>query len=133
MERPNEEMVIEELIVLLNEEITSLNNGSLDRVVDLYDQKTELLKIMEVASPTIEKQIRSETNKATGLRENLAKLYTLVRKNAKMLENMTEATREVIDEIARIRDRHGLGGLYKPDGEKQPKVASFTQGIDQSL
>jgi len=35
---------IKDLIILLNAEITAINNGDLDHVLELYDQKTLLLE-----------------------------------------------------------------------------------------
>jgi len=46
---------------------------------------------------------------------------------------MTKATKEIITEIARIRGRHNLDGLYGSAGEKRVKVVSFEQQIDKSV
>jgi len=60
-------------------------------------------------------------------------LLRLIQKDAQLLANMTKATKEIIVEIARIRGRHNLDGLYSSDGEKQPEVVSFEQQIDRSV
>jgi len=124
---------VKDLIILLSKEINAINNGDLDYVVELYKQKTNLLERLEAATPEINAQLREETDRREELRSNLMELHALVRKDAQLLANMTEATREIIAEIARIRGRHSLDGLYSSTGEKHPEVVPFAQQIDQSV
>ncbi len=128
-----DEAGVKDLIILLSKEINAINNGDLDRVVDLYKQKTNLLERLEAATPKINAQLKEETERREELRSNLMELHALIRKDAQLLANMTEATREIIAEIARIRGRHSLDGLYSSTGEKQPEVVPFAQQIDQSV
>lgn len=127
------ETAIKDLITLLSDEIASINSGNLDRVIDLYAQKAELLDIIQTDSPEIQKQLEDKTDATITLRSDLINLHDLVHKNAQLLADMTEATRGVIQEIARIRNRHGLGGLYKPDGEKHPQHVPVGPQLNQSI
>jgi len=124
---------IKDLIILLKAEITAINSGNLDHVVDLYDQKTLLFETLKAASPGIEAQLKAKTADSKNLENNLTELLGLIKKDAKLLTNMTNATKEIIVEIARIRGRHNLDGLYGSEGEKHPEVVSFEQQIDQSV
>jgi len=124
---------VKDLIILLSKEINAINNGDLDFVVELYKQKTNLLEKLDAATPEINAQLREETERHEELRSNLMELHALIRKDAQLLANMTEATREIIAEIARIRGRHSLDGLYSSTGEKHPEVVPFAQQIDQSV
>lgn len=124
---------IKDLIILLNAEITAINNGDLDHVLELYDQKTLLLETLKTASPGIEAQLTTKTVDNKDLRNDLTELLKLIQKDAQLLANMTKATREIIVEIARIRGRHNLDGLYGSAGEKRVKVVSFEQQIDRSV
>ena len=124
---------IKDLIILLRAEITAINNGDLDHVLDLYEKKTLLLERLEANSPKIESQLLTKTDAAVDLRNDLTELLELIHKDAQLLANMTEATKEIITEIARIRERHSLDGLYSSAGEKRPEVVSLTQQIDRSF
>jgi hypothetical protein len=124
---------IKDLIILLNAEITAINNGDLDHVLELYDQKTLLLETLKSASPGIESQLAAKNANTENLRNDLTELLKLIQKDAQLLANMTKATREIIVEIARIRGRHNLDGLYSSAGEKHPEVVSFEQQIDRSV
>ncbi|PCH94793.1 MAG: hypothetical protein COB84_07055 [Rhodobacteraceae bacterium] len=124
---------IKDLIILLNAEITAIDNGDLDHVLDLYDQKTALLERLKSASPEIESQLTTKPDENKGLRDDLTELLALIQKDAQLLANMTKATREIITEIARIRGRHNLDGLYGSEGKKRVKVVSYEQQIDKSV
>jgi len=124
---------IKDLITLLNTEITAINKGYLDHVLDLYDKKTLLLEKLESASPNIESQLLTDTNTSSELRKDLTELLDLIQKDAHLLANMTATTKEIIVEIARIRGRHSLDGLYSSAGETHPKAVLKGQQIDRSV
>ena len=71
--------------------------------------------------------------KATRLRDSLELLNTLIRKDHKLLERMTEATGRAVRELTRIRDRHGLGGLYESSGSPRKQDVARPQQVDQSI
>ncbi len=48
---------VKDLLNLLSEEIAAINNGDLDRVVELFDKKANLFAKLETASTEIETQI----------------------------------------------------------------------------
>jgi len=124
---------IKDLIILLNEEITAINDGNLNHVADLYEQKASLLERLEAVSPVIEAELKADTGAAKNLRSDLTKLHELIQIDAQLLANMTEATREIITEIARVRGRHSLDGVYSSTGETRPKVVSLAQQIDRTV
>ena len=124
---------VKDLLNLLSEEIAAINNGNLDRVVELFDKKTSLLAKLETASTEIEAQLKLETKAAEDLRNNLRELSGLIHKDSRLLANMVEATQEIKTVIARIRKRHSLEGSYGVDGEKQSSSVLFSQQIDQSM
>lgn len=120
---------IEALAQLLKEEISAIDRGDLDKVVQLYPRKAELLAALEAAAPAIGKSTPSDT----AMRERLQELQALVRKDAALLERMTEATSDLVSEISRIRDRHGLKGLYGAKGEMQKTTATVSQRVNQKV
>lgn len=124
---------VKDLLKLLSDEIAAINNGNLDRVVELFDKKTSLLKKLEAASLEIETQLKLETAAAENLRETLKELNGLIHKDARLLANMVEATQEIKTVITRIRKRHSLEGSYGYNGEKQTSSVLFPQQIDQSM
>jgi len=124
---------VRDLLNLLSEEIAAINNGDLDRVVDLFDKKSSLLQKLDTASLEIKAQLKLETKAAEDLRKSLKELNGLIQKDAQLLANMVEATHEIKTVIARIRKRHSLEGSYGFDGEKHPSSVLFSQQIDQSM
>lgn len=127
--QPEAALEIDAMTQLLREEIAAIDRGELDKVTALYPRKTALLEALEAAAPAIAGNAAAET----ALREKLLVLQDLVRKDAALLARMTEATRDLASEVSRIRDRHGLKGLYGVKGEARDTTVTVSQRIDQQV
>jgi flagellar biosynthesis/type III secretory pathway chaperone len=125
--------LIDRLARLLHDEIAAIAAGQLEIVRDLYPQKVAMLAELEESTATVEARLVIGGPVAAELREKLESLHALIRKDHALLERMTEATGRAARELARIRDRHGLGGLYEASGSRRKQdVASLPQ-VDQSI
>jgi hypothetical protein len=119
---------------VLRDEIAAVGQGHLGDVAALAGEKAVLLEEIETvfaggaALFAGADRIRSER-----LRARLAEVQELIARDLTLLERMTRATGAIAAEIARIRDRHGLAGLYGPDGEKRQADVAKPQRIDRSL
>jgi hypothetical protein len=127
--QPEAALEIDALTQLLREEIAAIDRGDLDKVTELYPRKAALLEALEAAAPAL----RESSDTETGMREKLQQLQELVRKDAALLARMTEATSDLVSEISRIRDRHGLKGLYGVKGEVRDTTVTVSQRIDQQV
>jgi hypothetical protein len=122
------------LAKVLRDEIAAVGQGHLGDIAVLAQEKAALLEEIETvfaggaALFAGADRLRSER-----LRVRLAEVQDLVAQDLTLLERMTRATGAIAAEIARVRDRHGLAGLYGPDGEKRQSPVAKPQRIDRSL
>lgn len=108
---------IDATLDLLHEEIAAIEAGHLDRVTELYDRKADLLKRIELKIPVIEPFLEASEHAAPTLREKLRQLKVAVQDNSVLLSRMSDATRDIVREIEKIRNRHSLDGLYGKSGK----------------
>lgn len=108
---------IDATLDLLHEEIAAVDAGHLDRVTELYDRKADLLKRIELKIPVIEPFLEASEHAAPTLREKLRQLKVAVQDNSVLLSRMSDATRDIVREIEKIRNRHSLDGLYGKSGK----------------
>ena len=117
--------IIERLSRLLHDEISAIAIGELEVVRKLYSEKSALLNELEEASGQIEAHLKKGGD--------LTNLYALIRKDQLLLERMADATGRAAQEISKIRDRYGLGGLYESSGSLRKDDVARPQHIDQSI
>lgn len=127
------EQIIERLARLLRDEIAAIGAGQLETVRDLYPEKLALFEEFEQESGAVEKKLRAGGEAAAKLRESLEQLNILIRKDYSLLSQITSATERVAKELARIRDRHGLGGIYEASGTLRKGNVAPPQQVDQSI
>ena len=127
--QPDGTAEIDALTHLLKEEIAAIGRGELDKVTELYPRKAALLEAIETAAPVVEDRAGNDI----AFREKLSKLQCLIHEDAARLERMAEAARDLTAEISRIRDRHGLKGLYGAKGESQAPTVAVSQRVDQQV
>ena len=125
--------IIERLSRLLHDEISAIAIGELEVVRKLYSEKPALLNELEEASGQIEAHLKKGGDQSARLREDLTNLYALIRKDQLLLERMADATGRAAQEISKIRDRYGLGGLYESSGSLRKDDVARPQHIDQSI
>jgi hypothetical protein len=125
--------IIDRLSRLLHDEVAAIGAGKLEVVRELFVDKAALMAEFEAASDQIETLLKRGGTPATDLRNQMEDLYKLIRKDQALLERMAEATGRAARELARIRDRHGLGGLYDSDGGQRKSSVAAPQQIDQSI
>ncbi|MFC4669508.1 hypothetical protein ACFO5X_13180 [Seohaeicola nanhaiensis] len=125
--------IIERLTRLLRDEIAAIGAGKLETVRDLYPQKLALYEELQAQSGSVERQIQAGTPESQALRDSLETLHGLIRKDFSLLQNLTAATERVVRELTRIRDRHGLGGIYESSGALRPRDVALPQQVDESI
>ena len=92
-----------------------------------------LMQELEASADRVEKQLAEGGSDARKLQDKLQALQVLLQKDHELLERMTAATGRVAKELARIRDRHSLGGLYESSGSLRNSDVPKAQQVDQSI
>lgn len=122
---------IDALAALLRDEVAAIRRGDLDRVGALAGRKAELAEALAAAEPALRALLDAGGDPA--LRDRLARLRELVETDRALLARMAEATGAIAAEIARIRDRHGLRGLYGATGAQRGPEPVPAQRLDRSV
>ncbi|EYD73659.1 flagellar protein FlgN [Limimaricola hongkongensis] len=116
---------------LLEAEIAEIRTGDLSRVAGRLEEKSALAARLDAAGPEIGAALDDEDG--DGLRARLDALAALIARDAALLERMREITAEVNRELSRLRDRHGLGGLYGADGHRSARDTLSRASMDKSV
>jgi hypothetical protein len=117
---------------LLEHEIEAIRRGDLEQVPALVARKTALSQAVEAAGPAIEAALIADPDDMD-LRARIALLHDLIETDRALLDGMLQATGAMITEIARIRDRHGLGGIYAGNGTQRPAAPFSPERFDRSV
>lgn len=125
--------LVDRLARVLRDEIAAIGRGELAEVELIFPRKQQLLAEIEAAFSDPAPLLEGETPPAVRLRERLAELQRLIRTDLALLQRMTEATGAVAREIERIRERHGLSGLYDKDGASVTSPVARPQRYDTAL
>lgn len=123
---------LDALMRLLQDEIVAIRRGDLGQVDALATRKAELSAAVEVAAPAIEAALSADPPDMA-LRGRIANLRELIETDRMLLERMTQASAAMLAEIIRIRDRHGLGGLYGEKGKPRAAEPVPLERLDRSV
>lgn len=127
-----EEQAISALTQLLQHEIAAIRQGSLDQIGANAARKAELGAAVEAAGPAIADALAADPPDET-LIARIATLRELIETDKALLERMTHATGTLVAEVARIRDRHGLRGIYGAKGVQRGAEPVPVQRFDRSV
>ncbi|MGY6695959.1 MAG: hypothetical protein ACXIUW_08015 [Roseinatronobacter sp.] len=120
------------LVRLLQDEIAAIRKGDLAQVSAHAGRKAELGAVVEAASPAIAAALAADAPEAA-LKTQIATLRDLIDTDRTLLERMTQATGDLVTELARLRDRHGLRGIYGATGTSRGSDPLPVQRFDQSV
>ncbi len=120
------------LTCLLRDEIAAIRRGELAQVGAHVTRKAELGAAVEAAAPAIAEALAAEPPDAS-LVARIATLRDLIDTNGTLLERMSQATGSMVGEVARIRDRHGLRGIYGAKGTQRASEPVPVQRFDRSV
>lgn len=109
---------IQEAISLLRKETSAINKGELEVVSEMFEEKSGILKWLELKRPLIEPFIKKDAALTRKLPELLDELRGAVTENSTLLSRMATAAGSVAREIEKATQRHSLDGLYGQSGQK---------------
>ena len=124
---------ISEAVSVLKQEIAGINDGQLNIVSELYNQKAGILKWLELKMPLIEPFMNDDAVKARRLPDRLAELKEAVSENNALLSRMSVAAGTIVREIEKAQNRHSLNGLYGKSGRRIGADDSRSRALDKEL
>lgn len=124
---------IKETVTLLRSEITAIKNGELEVITDVFDEKSRVLKWLELRTPLIEPFLNHGFAKRLNIKEHLAELKKNIEEDGAMLSRMAVAARTVLREVEKINNRNGLDGVYGKSGQKMGAAGSGKKNIDRKF
>lgn len=122
--------IVDDLNALLSSENNALKQGDVAMVADLFERKQNLLKRLENRQPVIEPFLRESAEVTAQLRDKIRDLAEQLEENGNLLASMAEASQAIRTEVARVRDRHSLKGMYDKSGQSRPTGAQRPRQID---
>ncbi len=124
---------IQETVTILRKEITAINNGELEVISNVYDEKSKVLKWLELHTPLVEPFLNHDIARKLKIREHLADLKKNIEEDGAMLSRMAVAARTILREVNKIRDRNGLGDVYGKSGQKLSSKTGGKMRIDREF
>ncbi|MHA6345249.1 hypothetical protein [Roseivivax sp. CAU 1761] len=114
---------------LLEREIAALDRGDSAAALALLPEKRALLDRLEARSAAL----ADEARRNAGLRDRLDRLRALLARNGARVERLRTVAGTLTADLARLRDRHGLGGLYGADGGARSAPVTARSRIDHEV
>lgn len=123
---------IKALTQLLQRENAAIRKGDLAQIDAEIPHKAELGAALEAASPAIADALAADPPE-DALVAQITALRAEIEANQTLLDGMTQATGGLVAELARIRDRHGLRGIYGATGTQRAGEPIAVQRFDRSV
>lgn len=124
---------IRETIAILRHEIDGIKAGNLEVVGEVFEEKSKVLKWLELRTPLVEPFLKHELASRLKIREHLAELRSSIEEDGAILSRMAVAARTVRREMEKITKRNGLDNVYGKSGQKLSNTGSGKSGLDQEL
>mgnify|MGYP002881648128 CR=1 FL=1 len=118
---------LDALIALLRRETDAIQAGNLEVLAETGQEKATLAARLERSADAL---ARSDDPAA---RDKLAELRDIVARNEAVLSRTAEATAEIVADVARIRRRHSLDGLYDREGGRRGADATARSSADKTF
>lgn len=126
-------MKLTEATELLRKEIAAIKGGELHVVGELYEDKSAMLKWLELKMPLVEPFMNQQAALARKLPEKLGALREAVTEDSDLLARMASAAGTIVREIEKATQRHSLNGLYGKSGQKLSDQETGQMKIDREF
>lgn len=118
---------LDALIALLRRETEAIQAGRLEVLAETGQEKATLAARVEGAAEAL---AQSDDPAAA---EKLAELRDTLARNEAVLSRTAEATAEIVADVARIRRRHSLDGLYDREGGRRGADVTARSSADKTF
>ncbi len=124
---------IKETVTILRNEITAIKNGELEVVSNVFDEKSKVLKWLELRTPLVEPFLNHDIARKLKIKEHLGELRKYIEEDGVMLSRMAVAARTILREVEKVSNRNELGNVYGKSGKKMSANSSGAPGIDREF
>ncbi|MGC1504531.1 MAG: flagellar biosynthesis protein FlgI [Sulfitobacter sp.] len=124
---------IQETVAILRKEITAINNGELEVISNVFDEKSKILKWLELRTPLVEPFLNHDIARKLKIKEHLGDLKKYIEEDGAMLSRMAVAARTILREVEKISNRNELSDLYGKSGKKMNAHSGAKMGIDREF
>lgn len=124
---------IKETVSILRTEIDAIKEGQLEVVSDVFEEKSKVLKWLELRTPLVEPFLNHDAATKLNIKGHLAELKQHIEEDGAMLSRMAVAARTILREVDKINNRNGLGGVYGKTGEKLGATTGGKIRLDREL
>jgi hypothetical protein len=124
---------IKETVAILRKEITAIKNGELEVVSNVFEEKSKVLKWLELRTPLVEPFLNHEIALKLNIKRHLADLKKNIEEDGAMLSRMAVAARTILREVERINNRNGLADIYGKSGQKVSGMSGGKMRIDREF
>ncbi|MGY6704321.1 hypothetical protein [Roseinatronobacter sp.] len=123
---------IKALTQLLQRENAAIRKGDLAQIDAGISRKADLGATLDAAAPAIAEALAADAPD-DALVTQITALRAEIEANQTLLDSMTQAAGGLVAELARIRDRHGLRGIYGATGTQRAGDPIAVQRFDRSV
>lgn len=124
---------IKETVAILRREIEDVKAGKLETVGEVFEEKSKILKWLELRTPLVEPFLNHEFALRLRIKEHLSELKQSIEEDGAILSRMAIAARTVLREVEKINKRNGLDNIYGQSGQKLSGAASGKPSLDQEF
>jgi ABC-type phosphate transport system auxiliary subunit len=124
---------IKETVAILREEISAIKAGELEVISNVFDDKSRVLKWLELHTPLVEPFLNHEIAQKSNIKRHLTDLKKEIEEDGAMLSRMAVAAKRILREVEKINNRNGLGDIYGKSGQKVSGVSGRKMRIDYEL
>lgn len=124
---------IQETVAILQKEMNAIKEGELETVSQLFDEKSRVLKWLELRTPLVEPFLNHELSQKLDIKGHLIDLRKNIEEDGAMLSRMAIAARTVLREIEKIHNRNSLRDVYGKSGEKIGSASGARLNVDEKL
>ncbi|GAA6176185.1 flagellar biosynthesis protein FlgI [Sulfitobacter pacificus] len=124
---------IQETVAILRKEITAINEGELEVISNVFEEKSKILKWLELRTPLVEPFLNHDIARKLKIKEHLGELRKYIEEDGVMLSRMAVAARTILREVEKVSNRNELGNVYGKSGKKMSANSSGAPGIDREF
>jgi hypothetical protein len=124
---------LDEAITVLRQEVAAIGNGKYHIVGELFSEKVELLKWLELRAPVVEPFLTHPTAQEMKIPEKLRGFKAVLKEDSELLSRMANAAATIVREIHKVLDRNSLEGIYGSSGEKLSKNKNRPLALDREI
>ena len=124
---------LDEAIEILGKEVRAIGRGQFDAVKELYEEKAEVLKWLELRAPVVEPFMAHSAARSAGIPDKLSTFQAVLVEDSELLSRIAKAAATIVREVEKVLNRNSLDGIYGSSGEKISQNGKREMTLDQEI